>query len=165
MKIGKLLFLRYVSFGAAVSIMVFIFCMSAENSTQSSHSSGNLISMLAKIFNKDFLDMSLEQQADYIEMFQLFVRKAAHFTIYSLLGFCLSVGMLTYKRLLVYCRCLFAFLVAVVYAATDEIHQLFVPGRSGEFRDWLIDIVGAFLGCSLVFIIGYLINNKKSLQR
>lgn len=40
-------------------------------------------------------------------------------------------------------------LIAVCYAATDETHQLFVPGRSGQVRDVLIDSVGAAIGVLL----------------
>lgn len=39
--------------------------------------------------------------------------------------------------------------VAVLYAASDEIHQLFVVGRSGSPRDILIDGTGAFLGLQI----------------
>ena len=35
--------------------------------------------------------------------------------------------------------------VAVLYAATDEIHQLFVPGRAGRFSDVCIDTLGAVI--------------------
>lgn len=35
-----------------------------------------------------------------------------------------------------------AFLVAVAYGITDEIHQTFVPSRSGSFRDIGIDLIG-----------------------
>ncbi|MBI1974847.1 MAG: VanZ family protein, partial [Parcubacteria group bacterium] len=38
-----------------------------------------------------------------------------------------------------------AFWVAVIYAITDEIHQIFVPGREATIRDFLIDALGAFL--------------------
>lgn len=34
-------------------------------------------------------------------------------------------------------------MIAVLYACTDEYHQLFVPGRSGQLRDVMIDAVGA----------------------
>lgn len=36
-------------------------------------------------------------------------------------------------------------LLAALYAATDEIHQLFVVGRGASFSDWIIDLVGAVL--------------------
>jgi len=44
-----------------------------------------------------------------------------------------------------------AALLAAAYGATDEYHQLFVPLRSGESRDWLVDVLGASLGAALVF--------------
>jgi len=36
-----------------------------------------------------------------------------------------------------------------LYAVTDEIHQLFVPGRSGELRDVMIDSIAALVGVGL----------------
>ena len=39
-----------------------------------------------------------------------------------------------------------AFLVGAVYAASDEVHQIFIPGRSGEGKDVLLDCVGVLLG-------------------
>ena len=44
-----------------------------------------------------------------------------------------------------------AALLAAAYGATDEYHQLFVPLRSGELRDWLVDVLGAALGAAVVF--------------
>jgi VanZ family protein len=38
-----------------------------------------------------------------------------------------------------------AFAFAILYAATDEWHQTFVPGRHGSLRDVLIDSMGALL--------------------
>ncbi|MBM4193792.1 MAG: VanZ family protein [Gemmatimonadetes bacterium] len=32
------------------------------------------------------------------------------------------------------------------WAALDEVHQMFIPGRSGEFADWVADVAGAGLG-------------------
>ena len=44
-----------------------------------------------------------------------------------------------------------AALLAAAYGATDEYHQLFVPLRSGELRDWLVDVLGASLGAAVLF--------------
>lgn len=38
-----------------------------------------------------------------------------------------------------------AFFLTLLYAATDEIHQMFVPTREGKFRDVIIDAIGATL--------------------
>ena len=40
----------------------------------------------------------------------------------------------------------FSLLFTMIYGATDEIHQYFVPNRDSDFFDWLADAVGAFLG-------------------
>jgi VanZ family protein len=37
-------------------------------------------------------------------------------------------------------------IIAYLYALSDEIHQTFIPGRSGRLRDTLIDLIGIFLG-------------------
>ena len=42
-----------------------------------------------------------------------------------------------------------AVLLASAYGATDELHQLFVPGRSADVRDWAADVVGATAGAAL----------------
>lgn len=39
-----------------------------------------------------------------------------------------------------------AFTIAVIYAASDEFHQSFVPGRNADVADWLADSFGAALG-------------------
>ena len=38
-----------------------------------------------------------------------------------------------------------------MYASFDEVHQLFVLGRSGEFRDVLIDCIGGSIGALLYY--------------
>jgi VanZ family protein len=40
-----------------------------------------------------------------------------------------------------------------VFAASDEIHQYFVPGRTCDIYDWLADIVGLALGAAIVYIV------------
>lgn len=47
----------------------------------------------------------------------------------------------------------FAGLVAVAYAASDEFHQTFVPGRDGTLTDVLIDSAGAALGLTVIWIL------------
>lgn len=41
---------------------------------------------------------------------------------------------------------LFSLLIGIEYATLDEIHQLFVDGRSGQFIDVCIDTIGVALG-------------------
>jgi VanZ family protein len=67
----------------------------------------------------------------------LFLRKAAHVTEYAILGALLlrALG-----------RADAAFALGVLYAATDELHQHFVPGRAGKPLDIAIDACGVAAG-------------------
>jgi VanZ family protein len=43
-------------------------------------------------------------------------------------------------------------LVTFIYACSDEFHQLFIPGRSGQFKDVLIDTSGALIMLMIIFL-------------
>jgi VanZ family protein len=68
-------------------------------------------------------------------------RKLLHFGEYALLCFLwfrlLRTGMPSRRAALV------AFLISIVYAASDEFHQSLVEGRRGSPIDWTIDVAGA----------------------
>ncbi|MBT8378568.1 MAG: VanZ family protein [Ignavibacteria bacterium] len=51
-----------------------------------------------------------------------------------------------------------AIIIASVYGALDEMHQMFVPGRFAEVLDWLADLGGAVLG---VVFVSFLIKKLK----
>lgn len=69
------------------------------------------------------------------------VDKFAHFMLFAVLA-----GLLYRAGL----RPQIAVMGAAFYGLTDEIHQMFVPGRSPEIRDWLADVLGAIFGVWLV---------------
>ena len=52
--------------------------------------------------------------------------------------------------------------LSFLYACTDELHQIFVPGRSAQFRDVLIDTLGASFGCLLIHTLLTLFTKLKS---
>ena len=53
-------------------------------------------------------------------------------------------------------------LIAALYAASDEIHQLFVPGRSGQLSDVILDSAGALAGVAAFTVRCWLINRRKA---
>ena len=55
-------------------------------------------------------------------------------------------------------------LISTGYASTDEIHQMFVPGREGKVFDVMIDSCGAFCGIMVSCITQKLIEKKKGNQ-
>lgn len=132
--------------------MGVIFLFSAQNSANSSETSSLPATVLAQIINPDFNQLNETEQADLIDKCQFAVRKLAHFSIYTVLGF-LSLLALADKKLNIKIKLLLSAIICLTYAASDEIHQYFVPGRSCQFRDILIDFCGSLFGIFLFFII------------
>lgn len=79
-----------------------------------------------------------------IEQLQFPVRKGAHMTEYALLGTLLYIALAVNGVHFRY-RGATALSGAFLFACTDELHQLFVPGRSGRFQDVLIDTAGCLI--------------------
>ena len=94
------------------------------------------------------------------EIMQPIVRKLAHFSIYTLLGILTMSCALTYKGTN-YQRGLITFLFGLLYACSDEFHQLFITGRSCEFRDICIDSLGVITGIVCIYVV-YRIYRKMS---
>lgn len=60
-------------------------------------------------------------------------------------------------------KIIYSVLLCMLYAITDEIHQHFVPGRSCELRDVLIDTTGALLGIFISYLIMRIFRREKKL--
>jgi VanZ family protein len=73
------------------------------------------------------------------------VRKLGHFSEYFVLSLLLYRALRGGERWSPRAAAL-ALLLASLYAASDEVHQLFVPGRTGSAADTLIDVSGAAAG-------------------
>lgn len=127
--------------------MGFIFSMSCENAEESSNTSGQTIKVVLSTV-PEFEKQPEEVKVNIIEELQFIVRKSAHFIGYMILGILASGLILYYGN--INKKYLLAFLICVIYAISDEIHQLFVPGRAGQVRDVLIDSAGSLLGIILV---------------
>jgi VanZ family protein len=79
---------------------------------------------------------------------QLFVGvdKAAHASVYAVLGACVLLAARRTWNLSSRTGVLLAAALAAGYGITDELHQLFVPGRSADGLDVVADGLGALLG-------------------
>ncbi len=86
---------------------------------------------------------------EYILNFTFF--KSLHVIEYGILGF-LIFRLINHvsKKSLPRQKYIEAFLFALIYANTDELHQTFVPTRQGAIRDVLIDCIG--ISITLYFI-------------
>ena len=78
------------------------------------------------------------------------IRKLAHFSIYTVVGFLLMTLCFTYK-ISINKKIIISLIIGFIYACSDELHQTFVAGRSGEARDILIDTSGVFIGICISY--------------
>ena len=122
--------------------MVFIFVQSALPADISQEESGFLVPFVSNLFGIS------ADSASFL------IRKGAHFTEYTILGVSLALTVTSFvQRKDLWKGSLLAFLIGVIYAVSDEFHQTFVDGRSGELRDMAIDWGGVLLGVLILFII------------
>jgi len=135
----------YYKYLLLVIWMIVIFLLSSEVAQTSSGRSAAIVGVLTQS-----LHVSLPES-----ILTFLTRKSAHIIGYFILGILLFNVVKEYatatKRIVI-----ISISLALAYAASDELHQLFVPGRSGELRDILIDTLAASVGIGL-----YAILNKK----
>jgi len=87
-------------------------------------------------------------------LLDLILKKVAHMMEYSVLAFLLWRALSRGRGALSRSALVTAFLVLVLYAASDEYHQTFVPGRNGRLVDVGIDAVGALMALLVVGSLG-----------
>lgn len=80
------------------------------------------------------------------------VRKNAHFFVYLVLGV-FVINALRRSGVRGYRCVVYALLICILYAASDELHQVFVPGRGAQVKDVIIDSAGACVGILVCLII------------
>ena len=142
--------------------MAVIFCFSARDADESEKDSYRVGLAVGKIIIPDFEQKAKDEQLVFAKKIDYPVRKAAHATEYAILGI-LVLGVLYSDKNNKVKNISIPLIVCIIYASTDELHQLFVPGRSGKPFDVMIDGCGAFVGITLTLVIISII--KKRLQR
>ena len=117
--------------------MIFIFVMSSFDATSSSNQSNFIVDIITSIINiKD------------TGLLSLIIRKLAHFIEYFILGILVINFITRYDK-----KIIIAILLCIIYATSDEIHQIFVPGRSCQIIDIMIDSLGSIMGIYLYKLI------------
>lgn len=148
---------------AVLAWAVLIFTLSAQPATQSSGLSGRIVLAI-----RDLSGGALPGGVDAV--LEMVVRKGAHMFEYAVLGALLVWAWRAWPARVSRSgggevdaagepvgvpagvsagNVVWPFLLAVVYAVSDEVHQLFVQGRSGQLSDVLVDATGAALGVAL----------------
>ena len=131
----------------SIFLMILIFMFSHQTGSESSGLSSQIV-----LWIQTYL---------HIPISEFIVRKAAHMSEYALLTLTLIYGF--YKnhypiqKIMIY-----SLIGTFLYACSDEMHQLFIGGRAGQFTDLLIDTCG---GCLTIIFYDVLTKLKYKQRR
>lgn len=148
-----------------------IFFLSSMNSGNSNSSSTGIISIFVedsvKITNKAGLSNSHPNEKKIDKVSKLLnapLRKVMHASVYFVLAIILMIFINIIQKNKKYFLTFFiSLLICFIFACTDEYHQTFVGGRTGQFKDVLIDTSGALAGSLFygTYFIAYKIGKNK----
>ena len=99
----------------------------------------------------------------HVEEIHYLFRKCAHLSEFAILAVLVwrAIRHLSPKAQLPWrwSQALLSLLLVAFYAASDEYHQTFVPGRTGQVSDVFVDLCGAAIGLGLLWLAGKLANH------
>lgn len=147
-----------------IAVCGFIFFMSAKPAVDSDEISLGVVGIIIPFVYPDYFTLSAADQATYAASLNHVVRKCGHFTEFAFLGIlvlnlfvqatrlrrALDPRSLAF-RLTPLAACSWA--LSTLYAASDEIHQMFVPGRACMLSDVCIDSSGILVGILIACIV------------
>lgn len=136
----------------AIICMYGIFYFSSQDNVSTNTLSKNITQKIAEIVFQNYNTFSADVQNLITNELNLFIRKAAHFSLYFLIGLFFSIFFIVLKRKFLVSG-IISVTVCCIYAMLDEFHQSFVPGRTPLVKDVLIDTSGAILGTVSGFMI------------
>lgn len=144
-------------------MMSIIFGFSGQNGEQSGGLSEKIGTVIIEVIDQvSPLHFSDEKKGELVNQLQFPIRKTAHMMEYAVLFSTIllpvsiwNFGAVRWKNYF------FSWMGAVVFACTDEFHQLFVPDRAGQIQDVCIDGIGAFIGAIVLWNVIKVLKNKK----
>jgi len=114
------------------------------NSNEAPNNTRRFLYCLPAVFYMGFIFFLSSQIGLPLPNYFAWQDKVLHVALYAPLGFLVAYGLAGFgsrKNVVFY-----ASVLALLYGATDEFHQWWVPGRDATFMDVVADGIGALLG-------------------
>lgn len=177
---------KIITLSAVIIIMCVIFMYSSQEGVRSDESSLSIVDEVVELYevvNEQLNREPINNKEELSNRMNRIIRKSAHVFVYTLLSFFTTIHISTYyneelinmkydkgkgikkqvnqtkqikvnktKWILV-----ISSIITFLYACSDELHQHFVEGRSGNIVDVGIDSIGIILGVTLFLILYKLI--------
>lgn len=163
MKKKKLYFIRAALIVLTVALAAVIFALSSDNADESNAKSDLIRDSFVYRILLSF-DLSEEQIEKVVSTASFAVRKTAHFCEYALLGFLLACVCVSFYKKEKF-TFLISWLAGSLYAVSDETHQYFVPGRSCQVSDMLLDACGVAAGAGFMLLCVWIYGKVKKKKR
>lgn len=143
---------KVLSWVLLISWLLIIFLFSSQTGSESSNVSNGVLKILESITHIPLTS----------DVASFVIRKLAHFTEYAILGVLCANLLNAYQKLTIK-NLIWIFLFCVLYASSDEFHQMFVGGRAPRIFDVVIDSCGSAVGILCYFQV-YSIKKRKHKQ-
>ena len=138
-----------------VLLLILTFGMIFNFSNQDSEKSGSTSQKVTEAITKDIKSiqkLNKNEKAKVIDKIEDVIRKIAHFSLYALVGLLLMALFSTYnineKN-----KIISTIIIGAIYAISDEFHQSFISGRSGQVSDVFLDTLGVTVGGLFILLI------------
>lgn len=152
--IGRQKIRQRICLTAAILWMVLIFFFSARPADVSTKDSNGIGLLIGELCIPDFSEWTEEERLGFAQKIDHPVRKTAHAAEYAVLGMFLVGSFMGdrkgYKKEQKLGKtAALSWGTGTLYAASDEFHQLFVSGRSGQISDVMLDSTGVLVGVGI----------------
>lgn len=135
--------------------MTVIFMFSSSGSAKSNDTSGKVISSAISVKDKvTSKETKPEAKKKIVKKLNYSVRKSAHVFEYFVLG---VLALNVFDAFNVKRKVFFAIILCVLYASSDEFHQLFT-GRTASVTDVLLDSVASIVG---IYLLNFIFSRRK----
>lgn len=145
-------FFKYITWILFIIMLIIMFLFSNMSSGDSNSRSKKIIRsgvvIVDKVFNLNMDDKDINKTV--IKLNYPF-RKLCHFCEYFLLSLLLILA-LRLSNLSIKTSIIITMSFCIIYSISDEVHQIFVSGRSPLIIDCIIDTLGCFCLCLIYYI-------------
>lgn len=135
-------------------VMGLVFFFSSQPAVESAQVSGFFANKVLRVLERIFKQAASSDVAAAFSALDHYVRKFGHFSEYFVLGLLAANLFFSLFKEKSRRSCLFvSILFCSLYATSDEVHQIFVPGRGPGASDVLLDSVSAAAAVAIIWLI------------
>lgn len=140
---------KIVLWALLIAVMGGIFFFSSQTATESQKESDVVVyAVMDELDVNDPTNQGGKTMATYYSLNDL-IRDGMHVLEFGVLGMILCLLLNQHK---IKYKFVTGLVVCTAYAVTDEVHQLFIPGRGASVWDWFIDIIGGLTGILIAYL-------------